>query len=102
DSRPLVVQNEIVTAPSASAVALLRQETANRKPAAKTLAVLADPVFSSDNPRVSPGKSSESSVAAHVRSANELDLGNLRRLRFSRQEAEAIISFAADREKLQA
>src|SRR6185503_21028867 len=98
DSRPLVVQNEIVTAPSASAVALLRQETANRKPAAKTLAVLADPVFSTDDPRVSGRKSIESSVAAHaVRSATELDLANLRRLRFSRQEAEEILSFAPDK-----
>ena len=102
DSRPLMVQNEIVTAPSASVVALLRQETANRKPAAKTLAVLADPVFSSDDPRVSESKSTESPVAAHVRSATELDLGNLRRLRFSRQEADGILSFADDKEKLQA
>jgi len=101
-SRPLMVQNEIVTAPSASVVALLRQETANRKPAAKTLAVLADPVFSSDDPRVSGSKSTETSVAAHAVRSGELDLGSLRRLRFSRQEAEGILSFAADREKLQA
>jgi CHAT domain-containing protein len=103
DSRPLMVQHEIVAAPSASVVALLRQETANRKPTAKTLAVLADPVFSSDDPRVSGSKSTQTSVAAHaVRSANELDLGDLRRLRFSRQEAEEILRFADDKEKLQA
>ena len=52
NSRPLIVDHEIVTAPSASVVALLRQETANRKPAAKTFAVFADPVFSNDDPRV--------------------------------------------------
>jgi CHAT domain-containing protein len=98
-----MVQHEIVAAPSASVVALLRQETANRKPTAKTLAVLADPVFSSDDPRVSGSKSTQTSVAAHaVRSANEMDLGNLRRLRFSRQEAEEILRFADDKEKLQA
>ena len=102
DSRALMVQHEIVTAPSASVVALLRRETLNRKPAPKTLAVLADPVFSSDDPRVSGRKSTESPVAAQVRSATELDLGNLRRLRFSRQEAEEILSFADDKEKLQA
>ena len=103
DSRPLMVQHEIVTAPSSSVVALLRQETANRKAATKTLAVLADPVFSSDDPRVSGSKSTETSVAAHaVRSANELDLGDLRRLRFSRQEAEEILRFAVDKDKLQA
>ena len=103
DSHPLIARHEIVTAPSASAVALLRQETANRKPATKTLAVLADPVFSNDDPRVSGRGSKETSVAAHaVRAATELDLGNLRRLRFSRQEAEEILGFAADAQKLEA
>ncbi|HEX6719673.1 MAG TPA: tetratricopeptide repeat protein, partial [Pyrinomonadaceae bacterium] len=46
DARPLIVGHEVVMAPSASVVSLLRQETANRKPASKMLAVLADPVFS--------------------------------------------------------
>ena len=100
DARPLIVQHEIVTAPSASVVALLRQDTGNRKPATKTLAVLADPVFSNDDPRVS-GRGSK--VAAHaVRSATELDLGNLRRLRFSRQEAEEILSLAGNEQKMEA
>ena len=34
-STPLMVSHEIVTAPSASVVAVLRQETARRKPARK-------------------------------------------------------------------
>ena len=41
---PLMVHHEIVTAPSASVVALLRQETAGRKPAEKTVAIVADVV----------------------------------------------------------
>ena len=107
DSRPLIVKHEIVTAPSASVIALLRQETGNRKPATKTLAVLADPVFSNDDPRVATARSSSKMTrqfcSAHaVRSATELDLGNLRRLRFSRQEAEEILGFAADEQKLEA
>jgi CHAT domain-containing protein/tetratricopeptide (TPR) repeat protein len=43
--RPLVEAYEIVHLPSASSVAVLRQQLAGRKPAEHTLAVLADPVF---------------------------------------------------------
>lgn len=44
--RPAIVDREVVTLPSASTLALLRREVAGRKPAEKTVAVLADPVFS--------------------------------------------------------
>lgn len=94
---PLIVAHEIVTAPSVSVVALLRRETGNRKPAAKTLAVLADPVFSKEDPRLASAR------RAHApRSSDDLNLGTLRRLRFSRQEAEEIIRLASDEQKLQA
>jgi CHAT domain-containing protein/tetratricopeptide (TPR) repeat protein len=49
---PLIVEHEIVTLPSASSLAVLRQEVKDRKPAAKTVAVLADPVFERDDERV--------------------------------------------------
>ncbi len=49
---PLIVQHEIVTIPSASTLAVLRQETQNRTPAQKALAILADPVFSYQDDRV--------------------------------------------------
>jgi CHAT domain-containing protein len=77
---PLMVDHEIVTAPSASVLAVLRQETASREPAGKTLFVVADPVYSANDARVvvnaqrKPGGSSESFL----------------RLRFSRTEAEQI------------
>src|SRR5262245_19559806 len=41
---PLMVDHEVVTAPSASVLAVLRRETASRAPAGKTLYVVADPV----------------------------------------------------------
>jgi CHAT domain-containing protein len=44
-NRPLVVSHEIVSLPSASALAIQRSELAGRKPAPKMLAVIADPVF---------------------------------------------------------
>nr|MDQ3818724.1 CHAT domain-containing protein [Acidobacteriota bacterium] len=50
--QPLIVGHEIVTLPSASTLAVLRREVQNRQPAAKTLAVLADPVFESTDGRI--------------------------------------------------
>ena len=78
---PLMVSHEIVTAPSPSVVAVLRQETARRKPASKLLAVLADPVFHADDARIgTPGKTA-------VRSASDPGMQDFARLRFSRTEA---------------
>jgi CHAT domain-containing protein len=49
---PLIVDHEIVNLPSASALAVLRQETKQRPKPPKMVAVLADPVFEADDPRV--------------------------------------------------
>jgi CHAT domain-containing protein len=49
---PLIAEHEIVTLPSASTLAVLRRQLAGRKPAPKTLAVLADPVFDPADERV--------------------------------------------------
>lgn len=108
DSRALAINYEIVTAPSASVVALLRQQTANRKPAPRAVAVFADPVFSNDDPRVSIARlahtkpAEKNSGADVLRSMTESGLTDLRRLRFSRQEADEIARLAADDVKLQA
>jgi CHAT domain-containing protein len=48
----LLQKYEIVNLPSASTLALLQSAAANRKPASKLVAVLADPVFEIDDPRV--------------------------------------------------
>jgi CHAT domain-containing protein/tetratricopeptide (TPR) repeat protein len=52
--QPLVVAHEIVSLPSASVLAVLRQETRGRARAPKAVAVLADPVFEQDDERVKP------------------------------------------------
>ena len=49
---PLIVRHEITVEPSASALALLRQQIAGRRPAPKMLAVFADPVFDRSDPRL--------------------------------------------------
>ncbi len=99
---PLIANHEIVTAPSASVVSVLRQQSANRLPAPKTLAVFADPVFGADDPRVAQQKrtaaasSARDNPAARVR-RSDLDLGDqdFSRLRFSRTEAEEISRLAS-------
>ena len=52
DRRPLIAAHEVVSLPSASALAALRRRVAARKPAKGVVAVLADPVFQPDDPRV--------------------------------------------------
>jgi CHAT domain-containing protein/Tfp pilus assembly protein PilF len=81
---PLIAKHEIVTAPSASVMAVLRQETAGRKSAPKILAVLADPVFSAGDSRIGP------IAKTSLRSGSEPDMQEFMRLRFSRAEADAI------------
>jgi CHAT domain-containing protein len=94
DSDPLIVKHEIVTVPSAAVVAVLRQEMTNRRAAEKTLAVFADPVFSLNDPRV------ESPQANGT--ARSGGLPTMRRLRFSRQEADEIARFVPNDSRIAA
>jgi CHAT domain-containing protein len=94
DSNPLIVNHEIVTVPSAAVIAVLREEMTHRRVADKTLAVFADPVFSINDPRVASSHSD-----ATLRSG---ELPSLRRLRFSRQEADEITRFVAGDSKIAA
>ncbi len=104
---PLIVSHEIVNLPSASTLAVLRRDLAERKPAAKTIAVLADPVFDKDDERVksrlkeqaatekkAENKDSEANVALERALMGAGDRATLSRLQFSRREAEAILGLA--------
>ena len=84
----LVVNHEIVTAPSASVVDLLRTEAVGRQPAAGAVLVLADPVFSAADPRVQPRKNPVREAAIE---------SEFPRLRFSRTEADEIARVAPAR-----
>jgi CHAT domain-containing protein len=85
---PLIATHEIVTAPSASVMATLRQQTVDRRPAENALAVLADPVFNAEDPRVGP------LLKTALRSGSDSGIQDFVRLRFSRVEAETITRFA--------
>ncbi len=52
--RPLGVARELVSLPSAGVLAALRERPARRPQPGRTLAILADPVFSAADPRLSP------------------------------------------------
>ena len=56
NDKPLINQHELVNLPSSSSLALIRQETQNRKPAPKAIAILADPIFSADDQRLKAPK----------------------------------------------
>src|SRR5215510_1987768 len=91
---PLIVNHEIVHLPSASALAVLRRELAGRQPAAKAVAVLADPVFSADDSRVKLSDKAQAGNEAPsdlTRAVSDVG-GELRRLLMTRDEAETILS----------
>ena len=73
-TQPLTVNHEIVSLPSASVLALLRQQYKDRKPAPNAVAVLADPVFARNDPRVS-GHLSEITANAGTRGPAKTDIG---------------------------
>ncbi|MDZ7963168.1 MAG: CHAT domain-containing protein, partial [Aulosira sp. DedQUE10] len=79
--QPLMVNHEIVNLPSASTIAFQRQQLANRKRAPKALAILADPVYSATDERVTgkPEKSQGSSDLELERSALERSARSLKR-----------------------
>ncbi|HET9712338.1 MAG TPA: CHAT domain-containing protein [Pyrinomonadaceae bacterium] len=104
--RPLILDHEIINLPSASVMAALREETAGRKRAPKALAVLADPVFQSDDPRIGQAGSEKASSAdastEAYRSAKESGLDSFVRLRFTREEANEITRLVSSDKRLEA
>jgi CHAT domain-containing protein len=111
DFHPLVEQYEIINMPSASTLSAIRREQESRKPAAKTVAVIADPVFNRED-----AKSRLSEIRqARQRSAKpqpyslqvalrQMEIeGNkliIDRLVFSHEEATAILLIAPQGESL--
>ncbi len=120
---PLIVEHEIVSLPSASTLGVLRRETAGRKLADKTLAVLADPVFERDDTRLKRGRIVERSPTRSIEIVETYDArdrlrgavengaqdsgaadgaGRIQRLLFTRREAEEILSLVPEADRMKA
>jgi CHAT domain-containing protein/tetratricopeptide (TPR) repeat protein len=109
--RSLIQDHEIISLPSASALAIQRQGLVNRKPAPNAVAVIADPVFSAADERI--GALAKTVAAKHVQgdgSANTRIIEHLadnsgliiRRLKYTRQEADQILAEAPRAKNLRA
>jgi CHAT domain-containing protein/tetratricopeptide (TPR) repeat protein len=99
-NRPLILDNEIISLPSASAFAVQRQNLSNRELAPKAVAVIADPVFSPNDPRLKTGAhvtgSSEQDSTRRIEHLTGTAIGQLSipRLPFTRWEADQILAVA--------
>ncbi|HEV7509044.1 MAG TPA: CHAT domain-containing protein [Thermoanaerobaculia bacterium] len=98
-SEPLVAAHEVVTSPSASALAVARRELDGRPPAPRTLAVVADPVFDAGDPRVSR-RLGGATVAWRGSSPRGGD--RFQRLGYSHAEAAALAALVPPDERLDA
>ena len=99
--QPLISQQAVINLPSASTLAMIRQDTANRSLATKKIAVIADPVFSPDDQRLAqrPRTNLDDAIAMVDISRGTESAGmNWERLPFTRQEAEAITALVPENE----
>lgn len=115
--KPLIVEHEIISLPSASTLAVQRRELAGRKVAPNNIALIADPVFDSSDERVKsktgktkwsapnkiasiPDRIEVSAATRTLEHLTEQDSGasgnksRIPRLPYTRQEAERILAVA--------
>ena len=95
----LLEQHEVVTLPSASTLAILRKSAAGRKPARKTIAIFADPVFDEHDIRLTAQVGNARHVATRGQ-ANQVP--RLQRLPGTGSEADAISRLARKDQVLKA
>jgi CHAT domain-containing protein/predicted nuclease with TOPRIM domain len=115
--KPMVTRHEIISLPSASTIGVLRRDIKGRKAAEKSLAVVADPVFDKQdvrlaktaNPSADPGalRSATNAESRILERVEEEDgppetklLRRIKRLPFTRQEANEIADLAPQKDAL--
>jgi CHAT domain-containing protein len=90
ENEPLVKHHEIIILPSVSVIPELRRPLPARRRSRGTLAVLADPVFSPDDPRLARRPASAGLPAAVVRSTEDFGAAGLPRLPGTLAEARSL------------
>ena len=104
DASPLLIKHEVLTLPSISVLGVLRGELEGRQPAPGQVVVLADPVFDTDDSRVTVNRKPPPS-RSRTRSRNPGETWSsgeklvFQRLPFARQEATDIASLVPEGER---
>jgi CHAT domain-containing protein len=99
-NRPIILDHELVSLQSASAFAIQRHNLANRELAPRAVAVIADPVFSTNDARLKSGAPAKESIAQASTRIIEHTSGSasgqlsIPRLPFTRWEADQILAVA--------
>lgn len=103
---PVVELYEVVSLPSAAVLRELRHNAGRRTTAPEGLAIVADPVFQADDPRVaktalaalspSPGPAGSSFAGDVERLTRNLGAAGFQRLSWTRREAEAVAAQAGE------
>jgi WD40 repeat protein/CHAT domain-containing protein len=118
---PLLKNHEIITLPSATSLAVQREQWQKRQQAPRTLAVIADPVFQANDPRLGanttttrPGDLSQQNPSltgtkpTSSRASTEQDnewlkkCGNFDRLPYTATEAQQILALVPDAQEFSA
>ncbi|BAZ06283.1 TPR domain protein [Calothrix sp. NIES-3974] len=107
--QPLMLNHEIAKLPSASTIAIKRRQLAQRRPAPKAIAIIADPVYNHNDERLT-GKPGNNPLAPELelertalqRSAKTLNRNGWDRLPGTQQEAKAILNMVPGDQTLSA
>ncbi|MEG4443844.1 tetratricopeptide repeat protein [Microcoleus sp. AT9_B5] len=100
---PLLKNHEIITLPSATSLAVQREQWQKRQQASRTLAVIADPVFKANDPRL--GENATTTIAGDLSQVGSLirnSCGDFDRLPHTAIEAEQILALVPDAQEFSA
>lgn len=89
---PLLTHHEIITLPSATSLAVQREQWQQREPAAKTIAVIADPVFQATDPRFGGNTTPIAGDLSQYETLIRNSCGDFDRLPHTATEAEQILA----------
>ena len=91
---PLLIDHEILTQSSISSVNILRQQLASRSDLPLSVALLADPVYRAQDERITGQRIEPEFPVNASRNLRDLNLQAIKRLKYTRTEAEAILETA--------